>query len=153
VYRAGEAAPQGIALRSRNWLPIRWRDSSISTTVLSAPSKLGNAVGQSVLTTTRAFTDTAVRAPTILRGVPARYFYLRATSVVQRMEVHMNEDKIKGQWKQLAGKLKTKWGKLTDDDLRIAEGDSEYLAGKIQQRYGVARDEAHKQVKEFGRSL
>jgi uncharacterized protein YjbJ (UPF0337 family) len=65
----------------------------------------------------------------------------------------MNEDKIKGQWKQLAGKLKTKWGRLTDDDLKITEGDSEYLAGKIQERYGVARDEAHKQVKEFHRTL
>jgi uncharacterized protein YjbJ (UPF0337 family) len=65
----------------------------------------------------------------------------------------MNQDKIKGQWKQLAGKLKTKWGKLTDDDLKINEGDSEYLAGKIQERYGLARDEAHKQVKEFYRTL
>jgi uncharacterized protein YjbJ (UPF0337 family) len=65
----------------------------------------------------------------------------------------MNEDKIKGQWKQLAGKLKTKWGRQTDDDLKIAEGDSEYLAGKIQERYGLARDEAHKQVKEFDRTL
>jgi uncharacterized protein YjbJ (UPF0337 family) len=65
----------------------------------------------------------------------------------------MNEDTIKGQWKQLAGKLKTKWGKLTEDDLKVAEGDSEYLAGKIQERYGVARDEARRQVKEFGRSL
>jgi uncharacterized protein YjbJ (UPF0337 family) len=65
----------------------------------------------------------------------------------------MNEDTIKGQWKQLAGKLKTKWGKLTEDDLKVAEGDSEYLAGKIQERYGVARDEARRQVKEFGRTL
>jgi uncharacterized protein YjbJ (UPF0337 family) len=65
----------------------------------------------------------------------------------------MNEDKIKGQWKQLAGKLKSKWGKLTDDDLKIVEGDSEYLAGKLQEHYGVARDEARRQVKEFGRSL
>ena len=65
----------------------------------------------------------------------------------------MNEDKIKGQWKQLAGTLKSKWGKLTDDDLKMTEGDSEYLAGKIQERYGMSRDEARKQVKEFGRSL
>jgi uncharacterized protein YjbJ (UPF0337 family) len=71
----------------------------------------------------------------------------------RRTGIFMNEDKIKGQWKQLAGKLKTKWGKLTDNDLKIAEGDSEYLAGKIQERYGLARDEAHKQVKEFGRTL
>ena len=65
----------------------------------------------------------------------------------------MNEDKIKGQWKQVAGKVKAKWGKLTDDDLRVAEGNSEYLAGKVQERYGIARDEAHKQVKEFNSSL
>ena len=65
----------------------------------------------------------------------------------------MNEDRIKGQWKQLAGKLKAKWGKLTDDDLRVAEGNSEYLAGKIQERYGLAKDEAVKQVKEFDRTL
>jgi uncharacterized protein YjbJ (UPF0337 family) len=65
----------------------------------------------------------------------------------------MNEDRIKGQWKQLAGKVKTKWGKLTEDDLKVAEGDSEYLVGKIQERYGLARDEARKQVKEFGRTL
>jgi uncharacterized protein YjbJ (UPF0337 family) len=65
----------------------------------------------------------------------------------------MNEDKIKGQWKQLAGRLKAKWGKLTDDDLKVAEGNSEYLAGKIQERYGVAKDEAQKQVKEFDSTL
>jgi uncharacterized protein YjbJ (UPF0337 family) len=65
----------------------------------------------------------------------------------------MNEDKVKGQWKQLAGKVKAKWGKLTDDDLRVAEGNSEYLEGKIQERYGVARDEARKQVKDFSSQL
>jgi uncharacterized protein YjbJ (UPF0337 family) len=61
----------------------------------------------------------------------------------------MNEDTLKGQWKQLSGKLKEKWGKLTDDDLKVAEGSSEYLAGKVQERYGVAKDEAERQVKEF----
>jgi len=65
----------------------------------------------------------------------------------------MNQDRIAGQWKQLSGKIKTKWGKLTDDDLKQAEGTSEYLAGKIQERYGLARDVAEKQVKEFQRDL
>ena len=65
----------------------------------------------------------------------------------------MNDDRIKGQWKQLAGKLKAKWGKLTDDDLKVAEGNSEYLAGKIQERYGVAKDEAKRQIGEFDRTL
>jgi uncharacterized protein YjbJ (UPF0337 family) len=65
----------------------------------------------------------------------------------------MNEDKIKGQWKQLTGSLKAKWGKLTDDDMKVAEGNSEYLAGKLQERYGIAREEAEKQIKEFERTL
>jgi len=65
----------------------------------------------------------------------------------------MNEDKIKGQWKQLQGKLKAHWGKLTDDDLRVAEGNAEYLAGKLQERYGIARDEATRQIREFDRDL
>lgn len=65
----------------------------------------------------------------------------------------MNEDRIKGQWKQLTGKLKAQWGKLTDDDLAVAEGNSQYLAGKIQERYGIAKDEAQKQVDEFDRKL
>ncbi len=61
----------------------------------------------------------------------------------------MNEDTIKGQWKQLKGKMQAQWGKLTDDDLDVAEGNAQYLAGKIQERYGVAKDEAEKQIKEF----
>jgi uncharacterized protein YjbJ (UPF0337 family) len=65
----------------------------------------------------------------------------------------MNEDTIKGQWKQLSGKIKAKWGDLTDDDLTVAEGNSEYLAGKVQERYGVAKDEADRQVAEFRRDL
>ncbi|MBS0430877.1 MAG: CsbD family protein [Proteobacteria bacterium] len=65
----------------------------------------------------------------------------------------MNEDKIQGQWKQLRGKLKAQWGKLTDDDLKVADGNTEYLAGKLQEHYGVARDEARKQIAEFNRDL
>jgi len=65
----------------------------------------------------------------------------------------MNQDRIAGQWKQLAGKIKEKWGRLTEDDLKRAEGNSEYLAGKIQERYGIARDAADKQVKEFQHHL
>ncbi|GBH23499.1 CsbD family protein [Burkholderia vietnamiensis] len=65
----------------------------------------------------------------------------------------MNEDKIKGQWKQLTGKVKAKWGKLTDDDLAVAEGNRDYLVGKIQGRYGIARDEAERQLKDFDSGL
>jgi uncharacterized protein YjbJ (UPF0337 family) len=49
----------------------------------------------------------------------------------------------------MKGKVKEQWGKLTDDDMTQLEGNSEQLAGKIQERYGVARDEAERQVKEF----
>ena len=68
-------------------------------------------------------------------------------------EGDVNESKVQGQWKQLAGKVKAKWGKLTDDDLTIADGNSEYLEGKLQERYGIARDEAKRQVKEFSSRL
>lgn len=65
----------------------------------------------------------------------------------------MNKDRIKGQWKQLSGRIQAKWGDLTDDDLQVAEGDSHYLAGLVQERYGIAREEAERQVREFDRSL
>lgn len=65
----------------------------------------------------------------------------------------MNDDKIKGQWKQLQGKLKAQWGRLTDDDLKVADGNTDYLAGKLQERYGIARDEARKQIGEFNDGL
>ncbi|MGA7297886.1 MAG: CsbD family protein [Rhodanobacteraceae bacterium] len=65
----------------------------------------------------------------------------------------MNNDRIKGQWKQLTGNMKSNWGKLTDDDLQAAEGDTEYLVGKVQERYGLARDEAKKQVEAFKDSI
>ena len=86
------------------------------------------------------------------REVAAGLREARDDAVADRI-ADMNEDKIKGQWKQLAGKLKAKWGKLTDDDLRQTEGDTEYLAGRIQERYGVARDEAKKQVREFEKNI
>jgi len=65
----------------------------------------------------------------------------------------MNEDVLKGKWKQIKGTLREKWGQLTDDDLDIAEGNSEYLAGKIQERYGRNKDEARKEVDDFTRTL
>ena len=58
----------------------------------------------------------------------------------------MNSDTLKGQWTQLKGSVREKWGKLTNDDLEQIEGRSEKLIGRIQQRYGIARDEAERQV-------
>ena len=61
----------------------------------------------------------------------------------------MNQDIIKGKWKQLAGQAKVQWNKLTDDDLGVAEGHHDYLVGKLQERYGLAKDEAARQAQEF----
>lgn len=61
----------------------------------------------------------------------------------------MNSDTISGNWKQLKGKVKEKWGKLTEDDLTIIEGKKDQLVGKIQERYGYARDRAEKEADEF----
>jgi uncharacterized protein YjbJ (UPF0337 family) len=58
----------------------------------------------------------------------------------------MNWDRIEGNWKQVTGQAKEQWGKLTDDDLDVVAGRRDQLAGKIQERYGVAHDEAEKQL-------
>ena len=59
----------------------------------------------------------------------------------------MNWDQIKGNWSQMKGSLKDVWGDLSDDDLTRIEGDKDKLIGTLQERYGIARDEAEKQVK------
>ena len=58
----------------------------------------------------------------------------------------MNSDQIAGKWKQLKGAAKQQWGKLTDDDLEYIAGSSENLAGKLQERYGIAKEEAQKRA-------
>lgn len=61
----------------------------------------------------------------------------------------MHADEFKGKWKQLQGDMKRQWGKLTDDDLTVAEGDADKLSGKIQERYGKSKDEADKEVNDW----
>lgn len=65
----------------------------------------------------------------------------------------MNKDIIQGKWKQLAGQARVKWNKLTDDDLGVVDGHREYLVGKLQERYGWAKDQAEREVKQFESSL
>ena len=65
----------------------------------------------------------------------------------------MNWDKIEGNWKQMTGSLKEKWGKLTDDDLTTINGKREILVGRLQERYGIAKDEAEKQVRTWAGDL
>jgi len=61
----------------------------------------------------------------------------------------MDWDRIEGNWKQFTGKIKEKWGKLTDDDLTAINGNREQLEGKIQAHYGYAKDQARREVDEF----
>ena len=58
----------------------------------------------------------------------------------------MNWDRIEGNWKQVTGRAKAQWGKLTDDELDVVAGKRDQLSGIIQERYGVAKDEAEKQM-------
>jgi len=61
----------------------------------------------------------------------------------------MNADTLKGQWHQVKGEIKNQWGKLTDSDLDQIAGQSEKLIGKLQERYGYARDRAEREFNEF----
>jgi len=65
----------------------------------------------------------------------------------------MNWDQVEGVWKQSKGKFREQWGKLTDDDLEVIAGKRDQLIGRIQERYGIARDEAEKQADAFVTAL
>jgi uncharacterized protein YjbJ (UPF0337 family) len=58
----------------------------------------------------------------------------------------MNDDTMKGQWTQFKGRVREQWGKLTDDDLDQIQGKSEQLIGRLQERYGWAREDAQREV-------
>ncbi|HXK61739.1 MAG TPA: CsbD family protein [Acidobacteriota bacterium] len=65
----------------------------------------------------------------------------------------MNRDTIQGNWKQIKGKLKEKWGKFTDDDLEMLEGKRDQIIGKLQEKYGYTRERAEQEYNEFEGSL
>jgi uncharacterized protein YjbJ (UPF0337 family) len=61
----------------------------------------------------------------------------------------MNSDVFEGKWKQLKGKVKQRWGKLTDDDITAMGGKKDELVGKLQERYGITREEALREADEW----
>jgi uncharacterized protein YjbJ (UPF0337 family) len=65
----------------------------------------------------------------------------------------MNTDQLAGKWKQLKGAAKERWGKLTDDDLDMIDGRQEALIGKLQEKYGIAREVAKKRADEWLRTI
>jgi uncharacterized protein YjbJ (UPF0337 family) len=64
----------------------------------------------------------------------------------------MNEDTLKGQWTQFKGRVREQWGKLTDDDVARIEGNSEQLIGRLQERYGWAKEDAKREVDNWMRT-
>ncbi|HEX5470599.1 MAG TPA: CsbD family protein [Lacipirellulaceae bacterium] len=65
----------------------------------------------------------------------------------------MDWDRIEGNWKQFTGKVKSKWGQLTDDDLAKINGNREQLEGILQERYGYAKDKARSEIDQWSKTL
>lgn len=63
----------------------------------------------------------------------------------------MNMDIFKGQWKQLRGDIKMRWGRLTDDDLDSVDGAMDKLEGRLQERYGWGKEQAKQEIESWGR--
>ena len=61
----------------------------------------------------------------------------------------MNEDIFEGKWEEIKGKIKQKWGELTDNDLQQIEGNQQELCGKLQKYYGYSREQAEREIKHF----
>jgi uncharacterized protein YjbJ (UPF0337 family) len=64
----------------------------------------------------------------------------------------MDWDRIEGKWHEVRGRVRQRWGRLTDDDLDVINGRREELEGRIQNRYGIAKDDARRQIEEWMRS-
>lgn len=65
----------------------------------------------------------------------------------------MDWDRIEGNWKQFSGKVKEKWGDLTDDDVTAVNGKREQLEGVLQERYGYGKDKAREEIDQWSRDL
>ena len=66
--------------------------------------------------------------------------------MLNRRDSAMNWDRIEGNWKQFKGNIKEQWGKLTDDQITVIAGNRDHLVGKIQETYGITREETEKQI-------
>jgi uncharacterized protein YjbJ (UPF0337 family) len=78
---------------------------------------------------------------------PGRIFHQPAK------DTDMNWDRIEGNWKQFKGNVKQQWGKLTDDQLDVIAGKRDHLVGKIQESYGISKDETEKQLADWQKKL
>ncbi|MEZ0288264.1 MAG: CsbD family protein [Methylophilus sp.] len=62
----------------------------------------------------------------------------------------MSEEIAKDDWKQFAGRIKAKWGRLTDDEIQESKGNTDYLIGKLQERYGLAKEQVEENLRDIG---
>jgi uncharacterized protein YjbJ (UPF0337 family) len=69
------------------------------------------------------------------------------------MTMTKNWEQIAGQWKQVKGEARKRWGKLTDDDFMQVDGNRDILAGKIQEKYGIAKEDVNQQIDEWAAKL
>jgi uncharacterized protein YjbJ (UPF0337 family) len=74
---------------------------------------------------------------------------VKAALLHQHTEANMDWNRVEGNWKQIKGQIKEKWGKLTDDDLNVINGKRDQLEGKIQERYGYAKDQTKKDIDDW----
>jgi len=87
--------------------------------------------------------------------IPNLFFLLKRWDSLtsNRESTEMNWDELEGKWKQYKGQVREKWGKLTDDDIHVIAGRREQLVGRLQERYGIAKQEASRQADEFLKAL
>jgi uncharacterized protein YjbJ (UPF0337 family) len=87
--------------------------------------------------------------------IPSIFFLLKKWESItwNREGAVMNWDQLEGKWKQYKGEVREKWGKLTDDDLHIIAGKRDQLIGRLQERYGIAKEVAAREADEFVRNL
>jgi uncharacterized protein YjbJ (UPF0337 family) len=83
--------------------------------------------------------------------IPSIFFLLKKWESItwNRETATMNWDQLEGKWKQYKGEVREKWGKLTDDDLHIIAGKRDQLIGRLQERYGIAKEVAAREADEF----
>ena len=87
--------------------------------------------------------------------IPSIFFLLKKWESItwNREAGTMNWDQLEGKWKQYKGEVREKWGKLTDDDLHVIAGRREQLIGRLQERYGIAKEVAAREADEFVKAL
>jgi uncharacterized protein YjbJ (UPF0337 family) len=100
---------------------------------------------------TRDLGAAANRNNSLHRGVDRPIRSLISSKIKQ--EWSMNWDRVEGNWKTFKGQVQQKWGKLTNDDIDVIEGKRTELSGRLQERYGYAKDEAEKNIDTWLKSV